>query len=169
MQSIFVFSALGRIIWCSLCNVGDMANEFNASLPLRNKLADPAWTVPGHVAVGDWAYAANSTRNTIATAEYLKGAIPVSRDRRERWMTFQKKVRSPAEYGMRHMQGMFPRMQNRMPTHLPVARMHMRVWSRLSNLLVSRVESHSELRTMFELAAVEFEADAALLAARGLA
>jgi len=91
-----------------------MANEFNASFPLRNKLADPAWTVPGHVAVGDWAYAANSTRNTIATAEYLKGAIPVSRDRRERWIVFQKKVRSPAEFGMRHTEGMFPRMHNRM-------------------------------------------------------
>lgn len=168
MRTVVSYGPRGRIAWAALCNVGDLAHEFNASRPLQERLADPTWTLPGFSAAGDWAYASASTRYTMATPAYLSGAFPISPERRERWIRWHKAVRSVAEFGMRHMRGMWPRMNSRMPTRLANARLLMSVWMRLQNLLVSRVDGHSQLKTMFEVAAAEFEADIARMDAAGL-
>lgn len=165
MVTIVAFSPCGRIIWASVANVGDMASEYNASRPLQARMADPRWTPPGFSMAGDWAYASANTRSTFATPAYLQGAFPISPERRAKWMRWQKAVRAVAEFGMRHLRAMWPRMNSRMPTRLPVARMLLSMWMRLSNLLVSRVEAHNEIRTMFTVAVAEFEADMERIAA----
>ena len=91
---------------------------------MRERMANATWTTPGLYALADWAYDSLATRATFGTPAYLSGLVPVEPERRAAWLAWQKPARSPAEYPMRHVQAMFPRMTSRMPIDLNVARFH---------------------------------------------